>query len=166
MQKQIERKWLVILGLVVGLLPPVAFAEEAKASASDGKVTSSSQRPDSEVLKERAAEYWRYRVARTEQVYDFYAPPELGGPSGWRDTSELGNVGYKWYEIDGVEIDGDTAVVKLTVQTELMLNRPTRIPEERLRFEIEETWNKIEGTWYKKPIPRDALFRLQKRPES
>lgn len=131
--------------LAAGLATSAA-AEDA--SPSDG-MTAEEQK-----LAERAREYWGYRVGRSPKVMQFYAPPKLGGPTRSRDVSEFGNVGYKTWDIEDVEIDGDKAIVHLVVETSFPLPTPVEVGDRWRRRHFGEQWIKVEGTWYKKPVPR------------
>ncbi len=131
-----------LMGLVLGLLlavVPVAFVAEAAE--------------DDQALLERAGKYWEARVAGTREVLDFYAPPEQGGPKTARDRSEFGNVRYRAAKIQGVEIDGNRAVVKIRITAGLPLAALVPLEKGLWDREIREQWIKFDGTWYKKPIP-------------
>ncbi len=138
----------LFVALLVGL--PSLAAAEAEGPGDSG------------ALEDRAREYWEARVARTPAVYDYYAPPEKGGPTQPKQMSEFGNIHFRTAEIEKVEIEGDRGVVHVRVAMELALGRPSQIPEERLRQVLREEWNRVDGVWYKKPIPRGLSRHMQR----
>ena len=145
---------VALLGLCLSLAPAalsIASASDAdgleKAAASEAPV-----RSDDEVLMERALEYWEARVNRSAHVMDFYASPEEGGPTRPKDVSEFGNIGYKSWSLEGVEVDGDEAIVKVKMTIAYTLPTPVDLGDKMTRT-IRERWLKVGGTWYKEPIP-------------
>ena len=101
---------------------------------------------------ERALEYWEARVTRSHHVMDFYAPADKGGPTRPKDVSEFGNIGYKSWSLEGVEVDGDLGIVKVKMTIAFALPTPVDLGDKLTRT-IHERWLKVDGTWYKRPIP-------------
>lgn len=118
--------------------------------------------PAADALRERVEAYWKARVARSEEVYDFYAPVEKGGPE--RDgIAELGNVYYSDFSVEKVEIgDGDEAEVTLMVGIRSVATHvpPAAMKEIRSqKHEVREGWERVDGTWYREPV----RYRLSER---
>lgn len=110
-----------------------------------------------QVLSERAQSYWQARASRSAKVMEFYAPVDKGGPKDPVDVSEFGNVRYKSWEIDSVSVEGDRGLVEIRIQADYnALSRalPRKLVESALNRTVREEWLKVDGVWYKKPIPR------------
>jgi hypothetical protein len=141
------------LFLVVALFAfswPLA-ADDSTAAAA--KAAPTMERGDEEVLRERAAAYWQARQSRSRQVMDFYAPADKGGPTRPKDVSEFGNVGYSSYAIEDVTVDGGTGIVQIAVTAVFPLPLPKKVAKDIMSRKIGEEWLKVDGVWYKKPIP-------------
>lgn len=119
--------------------------------------------PGEAALQERVSAYWDARVARTARVYDFYPGPELGGPKDIAMIGEFGNMRFLDYRIEGIDIDSDTAVVSLTVTTEVTGLRQVHTVKKPRELPAMERWNRICGTWFRKP-KRRSLVRSEFRP--
>jgi hypothetical protein len=110
---------------------------------------------DEQALRKRVTTYWDARVERSESVYDFYPSPELGGPKNQGLIGESGNIFFESWRIEAIAVEGDSATVRLNVNvrvTPLQQGGAKAGSHEKL-FTV-ETWNRICGTWYKKPVPR------------
>ena len=134
------------LGGLLGLCLSLALGVASSACAAETA-------GDEQALLERAGKYWEARVAGSPKVLDFYAPPEKGGPKTARDRSEFGNITYRGAEIEGAEIDGDRAWVRIRITAGFPLATAVQLDEGFWTREIREEWLKVEGTWYKKPVP-------------
>jgi len=141
---------------LAALAAPSARGEEG---AAGGGVAS-----EEKIFRQRVAAYWDARVARTAKVFDFYAPADRGGPQTARDVSEGGNILFKVYEIEDVEIEGDSALVHLRVSADLHLDRPSGAGQVQRDAQIHEAWVKVDSTWYKRPIPPGLSRHMRRRP--
>ena len=141
---------------LAALAAPSARGEEG---AAGGGVAS-----DEKILRQRVAAYWDARVARTTKVFDFYAPPDKGGPQKARDVSEGGNILFRTYEIEDVEIEGDSALIHLRVSAHVYLNRPSGAAQLQRDAQIQEAWVRVDEAWYKRPIPRGLSRHMRPRP--
>jgi len=133
-----RRALLLCVSLALAIGSTASRAEEAESDSA---------------LLERAAKYWEARVARSREVLDFYAPPEKGGPKTARDRSEFGNVKYRAATIQGADIDGDQALVRILITAGFPLITPIKLDKDFWDREIREEWIKVDGIWYKKAIP-------------
>jgi hypothetical protein len=131
-----------LLGFCLSLALVIASGASAGEAASD-----------EQALLERAAKYWEARVAGSPEVLDFYAPPEKGGPKHANERSEFGNVRYREAEIEGAEIDGDQALVRIRIKASFPLATALTVDDGFWTRPIREEWLEVDGTWYKKPIP-------------
>ena len=141
---------------LAALAAPSVWGEEG---AAGGAVAG-----DEQALRQRVAAYWDARVSRTAEVFDFYAPPDKGGPQKARDVSEGGNILFRTYEIEDIKIEGDSALIHLRVSTDLHLTRPSGNAQVQRDAQIRETWVKVETTWYKRPVPRGLSRHMRRRP--
>ena len=138
--------------LAAGLLVFDSPAAADDPSDSAANAAPAMERSDEEVLRERAAEYWKARQSRSKQVMDFYAPADKGGPTRPKDVSEFGNVGYSSYAIEDVTVDGDIGIVQIAVTAVFPLPVPKVVAKDILNRKIGEEWLKVAGIWYKKPV--------------
>jgi hypothetical protein len=143
-----------LLALALALAgPSVARADAAREGAPP--VEPAAATAEELALRKRALEYWEARVAGSERVFAFYAPPDKGGPRGPGEVSERGNLRFTRFEIEGIELRGDEGAVLVRVEAELPPQLRRRPPPAgggapRLR----ELWDRIDGNWYKRPTPR------------
>lgn len=136
--------------LALGLAVPAAQADEhGDKSAETPQFGTPEQK---EEVRVRVQDYWNARIARERRVMDFYAPAELGGPTGPGDVSEFGNLTYREVEIKDIKVGSNWASVTLKVRLSLMVGN-VRLPDAAEYATITEQWNLVDGTWYKKPIP-------------
>src|SRR5512145_498244 len=128
---------------LLALAVVLAFAGAAPAETSAGGATApvaGAARDEAQVLRERAQQYWEARVAGSERVLEFYAPPEKGGPRGPGELSEGGNLRFTAFEIEGVELGTDAATVLVRVEASLPVRRElARTSAERSRL-LREIW--------------------------
>ncbi len=122
-----------------------------------GLATAADPQPETAIdpaLVERVDAFWKARQAGSPEALSFYPTPELGGPLNRSRIAE-GRLGYSGYEVVEIERSDDTASVELRVQPRVPGGpRATARPEGKKRwFTVVETWNKICGTWYRKPQP-------------
>ncbi len=136
----------VLLGGLLGFCVSLPLLVVSSAGAGEPAA-------DEQALLERAGKYWEARVASSPELLDFYAPPEKGGPKTARERSEFGNIRYRGAEVEGAEIDGDQAVVRIRIGVGFAMVTPLELDESFWTREIREEWLKVDGTWYKKPIP-------------
>lgn len=149
--KQHSAGFAVLLAAGLFVFASPGAADESSDSAANA--APAMERSDEEVLRERAAEYWQARQSRSKQVMDFYAPADKGGPTRPKDVSEFGNVGYSSYAIEDVTVDGDTGIVQVAVTAVFPLPVPKAVAKDILNRKIGEEWLRVDGIWYKKPIP-------------
>jgi hypothetical protein len=126
---------ICVLGLALGLAGPAAAEESA----------------DSRALRERAREYWKLRIARDPKLYQFYAPPEKGGPTYFYEVSDYRAVQYTDFEITGVEVDGDQGRVRVRAHHVLVGEKIRQLPDEYRWVDLTREWSKVGGVWYQKP---------------
>ena len=138
------------LGLGLLLAVPGVRADEARGADGSAARAGSS---DEEVLLERAREYWDARGKRLYKVMEFYAPPEKGGPKQPKDVSEFGNVAYTEWKVERVQIEGGRGIVDILITAAFALPAPIKLDDKIWTRTIREEWLKVEGTWYKKPVP-------------
>jgi len=149
--------------LAASLLVAVgAGADDAKApakvdeagAASEASATKDRNASDREKLMKRATAYWNARVARSPKVYDFYAPPEKGGPKGLKEISEGGNIQWLEAEVQDAKIGSNWGIVYTRVKAEIPVAGAFDLPEDMKERVVQAQWNKVDGEWYKKPVPR------------
>jgi hypothetical protein len=133
-----------VRSLVSGLL---ALAAAGVAFAATAAVN------DESALRERAQEYWEARATGSQKVLEFYAPAEKGGPTRAKDVSEFGNIRFKSWDIEGVEVGPERGWVNVKVSVSFPFPAAVRLDERFMTRTLREEWLKVEGTWYKKPIP-------------
>jgi hypothetical protein len=69
-------------------------------------------------------------------------------------VSEGGNLRFTAFQIEAVEVRVDQAVVRVRVEATVPRSRqPARSVAPR-RALIRETWERLDGAWYKRPVPR------------
>ena len=143
-----------VLGLGLVLAAPGARADEASGGA--GEIAATAPREagsDEEILLARAREYWDARGRRLGKVMEFYAPPEKGGPKQPKDVSEFGNVSYTEWNVERAQVEGDRGIVDIRITAAFPLPAPIKLDDKIWTRTIREEWLKVEGTWYKKPVP-------------
>ena len=118
---------------------------------------------DEQALRARVTAYWDARVARSEEVYRFYVGPELGGPKDRGAIGEFGAVRFDGYRIESIELDGDSARIRMGVDVRVDRPDPGGAGETRYAMPSAEEWQRICGTWYRKPL-RKSLVRSEFRP--
>ncbi len=106
---------------------------------------------DAKALRARATQYWKYRVARDAKLYDFYAPPEKGGPTYYAEVSDHGPVQYTAFEITQVDVKGDQGVVQLRARHVLLGDKAVQVPERFRWVDLTRDWVRVDGVWYQKP---------------
>ena len=137
-------KWMM-MGLTVSLAVSAFMTLPAPASAADSQSEES-------VLRTRVIEYWNARVERSDSVWDYYAPTELGGAKDRRRVAETGNMRFKEYEIEMLELENEAAHVRMKVDA--TYPRGGGSEEGRRWLKFDEYWSKVCGTWYRKPSRR------------
>ena len=144
-----------LLLLLLALALAIAAEAHGKPANTDPQVADAvaPERTDEEILVERATAYWAHRVARSRKVIEYYAPPEKGGPTRAKDISEGGNVGYRSWKIEDAKVDGDRGVVYIHVSVTFPMPTPLNMGKDFTTRTLKEEWLKVDGTWYKKPIP-------------
>ena len=147
--------------IVVGA-PALADSETA---ASEPAAVPEMARSDEEVLRQRATEYWQARMSRSAKVMEFYAPADKGGPTRAKDVSEFGNVGYSSHSVQDVTVEGDRGIVQIQVTAVFPLPVPRKVAKDILNRTIGEEWLKVDGVWYKRPIPA-GFATNRKRPDA
>ena len=142
------------LGLGLLLSAPAVRADEASGGAAESAATAArASGSDEAVLLERARDYWDARGGRLGKVMEFYAPPDKGGPKQPKDVSEFGNVSYTEWKVEGVQVEGDRGIVEVHVTAGFRLPTPVKLRDDIWKRTIHEKWLKVEGAWYKEPIP-------------
>lgn len=155
--------WLMAALLVCSFAVPVAFAEaEAAVEAADGSRFGTPEQKQE--VRDRVEDYWKARIGRERRVLEFYAPPEKGGPEGIGQVSEFGNLSYREANIEDIKVGDDWATVTLRVRLSLMVGN-VRLPDAAEYATITEQWNRVDQTWYKKPIPPGLATTKPKAPE-
>ena len=121
--------------------------------------TAHAEKPSGEAeLRERVSAYWQARVEQSESIFEFYAPEA-------RDSAtEGGNIKFLEFALEGVELDGDTASVSVRTHTDFSLPPQFRnIPKRAFHPLITESWERVDGVWYKRPTG-SGLGRLMQNP--
>jgi hypothetical protein len=133
---------------------------EARASGEVRQPSPTQQGAGAEqaIVRERAQAYWAARVERSRRVLEFYASPEKGGPKGPADISEGGNLRYTAFEIEQVDVRGDEAIVQLRVAVDVPMSRHSPVVASRTS-RVSEKWDRLDGVWYKRPVPRGFARR-------
>ena len=130
------------------------IAAVAAALCIGAAVGDSRAQGDEQVLRERVASFWDARLERSLKVYDFYPSPDLGGPKDRTTIGELGDLSIHSYSIEAIEVNGDeSASIRLKVGLGVPLAMPGGTRDARRSLLMLEDWNKICGTWYRKPRP-------------
>ncbi len=151
-----------LLALVLSAAP--ALAAEPPDETAEAPTLSYPEGSERAAVLERARAYWDAKIARSPEVFSFYPPVELGGPK--RPRGEQGSIRYREYEIRKVVVDGERAGVVIKVVTTLPAQQAMKVPDKYrhlLNPELVEEWNRIEGTWYKKPLEKGGLSRFMRR---
>ncbi len=130
-------------------LADAAIADEPKAAVAES-------RSQEDVLRERATEYWGYKVSGSGKVYGFYQPPEKGGPKKTNEVTEGGQVGPESFEITAVEIDGDRAKVRTTALMDTS-DVGITMPDHLRTIDFANDWFQFEGVWYRVPSKPTGL---------
>ena len=142
------------LGLGLALAAPSVRADETSGGVGESEATATRDgASDEEILLERAREYWDARGRRLGTVMEFYAPPDKGGPKQPKDVSEFGNVSYTEWKVEGAQVEGDRGTVEIQVTAAFALPTPVALGDKIWKRTLREEWIKVEGAWYKKPIP-------------
>jgi hypothetical protein len=150
----------LVIGLALGSAPGSSRGEPSDASAVAPAATDSSTRTEGD-LRARARAYWDARIARSQKVYEFYAPPEKGGASRDR-ISEGGNMIFTTATIEAVEIDGDLGVVRVWAEYSVVLPRAVPLPDVQ-GMGIREGWSRVDGTWYRDVVPPGLSHRFRRQ---
>jgi len=109
---------------------------------------------EEDALRARAAEYWAARTSGEKDLRSYYPPAYEG------TITESVNVSYTNPRIEEVEIDGDSATVKVRAKARFALPPQfARLPERMLEPLMPEQWLRIDGVWYREPV-RGGLGRL------
>lgn len=138
-------RFAAVLGLLgATLLPGLAPGADETASSPPAAANE-----DEKALLERAEGYWGARVERSREVFDYYVPPEKGGPES---VFENGGVVWREFEIQRVAVDGEKGVVTVKARTSLATQVPVNLPESLMNPTINESWVRVDGTWYKKEV--------------
>jgi len=111
---------------------------------------------DADALRERATAYWEAKAARSDAVFDFYVPVELGGPTR-DDIVEGKQATFASVEVGQVVVNDHTGTVQVKIEVEsLDFASPALAmaleenPEVRRRT-IQDKWLQVDGVWYRKP---------------
>lgn len=124
---------------------------------------------DAEALRERATAYWEAKAARSDAVFDFYAPVEEGGPP--RDQIYEGKQArYASAVVEKVEVNDATGVVHVKIEiasfdfaSPAIATALEQHPEE-MRRTVRDAWVQVGGTWYRKPrVPFGGRFVHKKK---
>jgi len=155
------------LGLALALTSAAtAGAQDAPAKVGEESAAAAeSSTADREALKKRAQAYWNARMARSAEVYDFYLPPEKGGPKSLKEISEGGNITWLEAEVTDVKVGTNWGVVYTKVKADIPVAGAFEVPEDLKNRTLQAQWNKVDGEWYKKAIPRGLSAHSQKRRE-
>jgi len=151
------------------LLASSAGAQDAKAPAkvdeASAETGAEAASTDRETLMKRATAYWEARITRSPKVYDFYAPPEKGGPKSLKEISEGGNIQWLEAEVQDAKIGSNWGVVYTRVKAEIPVAGAFELPDDLKERVVQSQWNKVDGEWYKKPVPRglSAQQELQRK---
>jgi hypothetical protein len=132
------------LGLLVAPMAATGSDGKSEAGAVDSSVSAA--------LAARAQSYWAARMADSEEVYSFYAPPEKGGPKSRDEISEGRMVKFEKVEIARVEVDEDRGLVRVAARISDSSMRRFRLMEPMREREFSELWSRIDGTWYRLPV--------------
>ena len=130
--------------------------------------TTAAANSEVDALRERATAYWEAKTLRSEAVFDFYAPPEKGGPD--RDAIYEGKQArLDSAVVDTVEVTDGTGIVHVKLEiasfeflSPAMAMALEQHPELRHRT-IRDEWLQVDGTWYRKPrVPFGGRFHKNK----
>jgi hypothetical protein len=138
-------------------------AKEASKTPPQAAAPAAAAKSDEAALRERATSYWKARVARDPSARDFYVPAEKR-PEHTR-VAEGGAVRFTAFEIEGVEIQGETAIVSVKVESQIDGKTPFPIPDHIGKRTLRERWDRVDGLWYKQtvtPALRAAAADLQR----
>jgi len=162
--------WIHRCAAVLCVVWFAAEAGAADASKPSGKPphaapAASAKSPDA-ALRERVTAYWKARVARDKAVYAFYPPPEKRLEGGI--LSEGGAVRFDAFQITGVDVDGDSALVTLEIDSHVEGRTAFPVPAFIGHRTLRERWDLFDGVWYKQttvPAMRAAAKDLQRAVE-
>lgn len=136
----------------------MAFAVMLPAGVGAGAAS------DADALRERATAYWEAKAARSDAVFDFYAPPEKGGPA--RDSIYEGRQArYASAVVDKVEVNDATGIVHVKLEIKSFdfaspaLAAALEEHPEAMNRTVRDEWIDVDGTWYRKPhVPFGGQF--------
>jgi len=138
---------LTVAALLTAALP--AGAESAAGS-------------DEADLRARVEAYWQAKVARSQEMFSFYTPPEKGGLP--RDqVAGFSNIHYRDYELDEIHIEGDRAAVTGTITLGTLGSGVPPTIRQRLQGEtrtVRSLWERVDGTWYHVPPRKVSLYEI------
>jgi hypothetical protein len=158
----VPRRWMVAGALVLTVAISSGCAATRSASTTGGESAASAQAKapaapspealarDAEALRERAAEFWKARVAldATKQ-WELLEPRGRGrmAPAEYGGVPRA--VKYLAYQVEDANIKGyfGTVKVRLIVQPVLPSAPTRRIAPAAVV--IDDSWVKIQGTWYR-----------------
>jgi preprotein translocase subunit Sec61beta len=146
--------FLAIAATLVGasVPSPARAAEPAAKDKAASKAKIESPADPEQALRARVKGYWDARVTRSNDVFGFYLPPEKGGTTGG-EIGDRGSVIYEKYEIKGVKIDGDEAIVDIQAQVNVVVpNARAVFPEQLKHPQLKDAWHRADGVWYRKPV--------------
>lgn len=126
---------VVIMGSFWSLALPVANAKSPDSAA---------------VLKQRANQYWNYKVKnKWEKAYAFEDPAQIKGVSLTAYIRSLGP-GVKWLgaKVEKVAIDGKKARVTIALRYLWSFAAPTEQPKNGFQSTFFDGWKLVDGTWY------------------
>jgi hypothetical protein len=101
-------------------------------------------RGDEAHLRSRLVGYWEARVDDDLQALAEYAHPSE------TELMQSGLLATEAYELQGVTIDGDTAVAAVKITSRLRQAGFSARARERV---IQQGWVRVDGEWYQEPSP-------------
>ena len=119
-------------------------------AASLGQASSSSN--SAEHLKERASQYWNYKVKDDwEQAFKYEDPETVKGVNLTDYIRSVGG-GTKWLgaEVESVHIQGEKARVVVALKYIWTFADPGQQPEKGFVSTLTDPWTLKNGTWYHK----------------
>lgn len=103
---------------------------------------------EDEVLRERVMTYWGHKIRQELDKSYEYEDPYYRKKVNMINYIKSINVGprYQWagVVIEGLKINGDSAIVDMRVKTRLTVNNSVIEPE----VAVKEKWLKADGMWY------------------
>lgn len=107
---------------------------------------------EDEVLRERVMTYWGHKISQEFDKSYTYEDPyyrKRFNMIKYIKSIDTARASWKSATIEGLKIDGDSAIIDMKVKVHITVAPSARDIEQE--FPLKETWVKVDGIWYHVP---------------